>query len=242
MMRMRRGLFRGVLLRIRPKNQLSLIFSDIEPPLQRVLRKFISRNDVVFDIGANIGYVSIAMSKLVGDHGHVFSFEPIESTADECQANLDLNGCKNVTLFRKALSDEDGVVEFRVPNAGQNNAMASMVWHKDARDTEIVDVQCMILDQNKHLFGTNPSFIKIDVEGAEGKTINGMKKLLEKTRPVLFVECSEIGRQAVWDYLKSINYQCFFAKDLATEVAEFSSYKHDDFVWLPDTSACEKAY
>jgi len=93
-MKMREGLFKGIFLEINIKNQLALIFGSPEVHLQEVLKKHIKADDVVFDIGANIGYVSIAMSKLVGRKGKVYSFEAIPDTAQKCMRNLNLNSCK----------------------------------------------------------------------------------------------------------------------------------------------------
>ena len=76
-MKMRRGLFRGILLKIDPARQLFLIVRDIEPYLQKVIKEHIKHNDIVLDIGSNIGYTSIAMSKIVGYSGLVYAFEPV---------------------------------------------------------------------------------------------------------------------------------------------------------------------
>jgi hypothetical protein len=77
LMKMRKGLFKGIKIEINFKNQLALIFGSPEIHLQEILKKYVTKNAIVFDIGANIGYVSIAMSRLVGENGKVFSFEAI---------------------------------------------------------------------------------------------------------------------------------------------------------------------
>ena len=52
---MKRGLFKGIKLNIFPKHNLHLIYRNIEPDLQKILEKFLSKGDTVFDVGANIG-------------------------------------------------------------------------------------------------------------------------------------------------------------------------------------------
>ena len=129
-LKMRNGLFKGILLEINLKNQLSLIFGTPEIHLQNIINRYVNYGDVVFDIGSNIGYVSIAMSRIVGESGKVYSFEAIPSTAKRCKKNLELNNCNNVTLINKALSDECLTTEFRILDSGDTHSMASMVWHK----------------------------------------------------------------------------------------------------------------
>ena len=99
-LKMRKGLFKGILLEVNLKNQLALIFGTPEIYLQEILKKYVTKNAIVFDIGANIGYVSIAMSKIVGEQGKVYSFEAIPETSNKCKRNLELNSCVNVNLTK----------------------------------------------------------------------------------------------------------------------------------------------
>jgi FkbM family methyltransferase len=233
LMTMRKGLFKGIKLEINLANQLSLIFGTPEIHLQEILKKYITKNAIVFDIGANIGYVSIAMSRIVGDGGKVFAFEAIPSTAERCRKNLELNTCNNVQLVNKALSDECGKVEFRIPEGGNIHSMASMVWHKNQSDVLSVEVDAITIDLDQQFKDLMPSFLKIDVEGAEGKVILGMQHMISRCYPVIFIECSKAGRQIVWDLLKLLNYKCFHALDLEVEIKDFEMYFSDDFLWIP---------
>lgn len=233
-LKMRKGLFKGILLEINLRNQLSLIFEAPELHLQEIVKKYIKPGDIVFDIGANIGYVSIAMSRIVGEHGKVYSFEAIPSTGERCKKNLELNNCNNVTFINKALSDKCIKTEFRIPDSGDTHSMASMVWHKNASDVIIIEVDTIAIDLDKQFKDLAPSFLKIDVEGAEGKVILGMQKLIAKNNPIIFIECSEAGREIVWDILKNKNrYDCFNARN-NKEVIDIEDYRSNDFIWIPN--------
>ena len=72
---------------------------------------------------------------------------------------------------------------------------------------------------------------KIDVEGAEGKVILGIQKLIKRSRPVIFIECSKHGREHVWKVLKDLNYHCFNSKDI--EILDINDYRSNDFLWIP---------
>jgi len=230
---MRKGLFKGIKLEINLKNQLALIFGSPEIHLQKTLKKYVTKNAVVFDIGANIGYVSIAMSRLVGDNGKVFSFEAIPSTAVRCRRNLELNACNNVQLTNKALSDKCEKVEFRIPDGGDTHPMASMVWHKNMSNVVILKVDSIAIDLVEQFKSLTPSFLKIDVEGSEGQVILGMQHMISRCQPIIFIECSKAGRHIVWDFLKSLNYKCFQALNIEMEVKDFEMYFSNDFLWIP---------
>ncbi len=231
---MKRGLFKGIKLNIFPKHNLHLIYRNIEPDLQKILEKFLSKGDTVFDVGANIGYVSIAMSKLIGKHGKVISFEPIEETSSSFLENIRINESDNITLVSKALSDKVETVTFRIPDSKSNHSVASMMWHKSNKNTIDCKLQTYVLDDMHEHKDLSPSFIKIDVEGAEGKVILGMKNLISRCRPIIYIECSKAGRQTTWDIFKELNYSCFFCFNLDKEVVNFSEYRHNDFVWIPN--------
>ena len=232
-LKMTKGLFKGIFLEIDIKNQLSLIFGSPELHLQQTIQKYIKAGDTVFDIGANIGYVSIAMSRVVGDIGKVYSFEAIPSTAQRCKRNIVLNNCKNIKLLNKAVSDECIKTVFRIPEGGDAHSIASMVWHKNITNTAIVKVDTIVIDLDEQLKDLTPSFVKIDVEGAEGKVISGMQNLVAKKSPIIFIECSQAGKEIVWDILKNKNeYNCFNAIS-HNEILNIDDYHSNDFIWIP---------
>ena len=233
-LKMRKGLFKGILLEVNLKNQLGLIFDTPEIHLQKIIKEYISFADTVFDIGSNIGYVSIAMSKIVGEQGKVYSFEAIPETSNKCKRNLELNSCENVNLTNKALSDQSETVVFRIPDGGETHPMASMIWHSSAKDSVEVEVESITIDTDTRFSSLSPTFVKIDVEGAEGKVIKGMQGLIKRCNPVIFIECSKAGRNLVWEIMKKLNYSCFLAHDLSNEITDFDKYFHNDFMWLPN--------
>ena len=132
------------------------------------------------------------------------------------------------------MSDECVKTEFRIPDSGDTHSMASMVWHKNESDVIIIEVDTIAIDLDMQFKDLKPTFLKIDVEGAEGKVILGMKKLIEKINPIIFIECSEAGREIVWDVLKNKNrYDCFNARN-NQEVIDIEDYRSNDFIWIPN--------
>ena len=56
-----------------PKTELSLILGTYELSTQNILRTLLQQGDTVLDIGANIGFTSLMMSKLIGKKGKLYS-------------------------------------------------------------------------------------------------------------------------------------------------------------------------
>ena len=78
--------------------------------------------------------------------------------------------------------------------------------------------------------------VKIDVEGAEGSVLLGMRRTLADAKPVLFVECSDAGRETAWNLLQDLGYRCQSAITRRW-VNTFAEYRHSDFLWLPERLA-----
>ena len=76
----------------------------------------LKEGDVVLDIGANIGYYVLIESKLVGKTGQVYAVEPVTSTFELMQKNLQLNGLTNVSASNFAFGEKDGESEIYVCN------------------------------------------------------------------------------------------------------------------------------
>jgi FkbM family methyltransferase len=224
------GNLRGFLIMIEPRRNLGDMFSTREPHLQAILKCFLNSGGIAVDIGASTGFFTLLMSHLVGPTGRVYAFEPVKATVDILRRNLELNEAANVEVKPVAVSDAVGSVVLRVPES--NASMASMHWHKDEESMVCEQVNAVVLDQVEGLSEICPDFVKIDVEGAEGNVIRGALELLRRCRPILFVECSELGRDSVWQSMKELGYACFSALDHGDEIVDQRDYRHGDFLWI----------
>lgn len=122
---------------------------------------------VVYDIGANVGYYTLAFSRLVGDTGRVYSFEPEANNVRLLRRHLALNQVRNVTLIQTAVSDVDGMVGFS--GAQSTGKIASESSYQ---------VPSISLDGFISSGNPPPSFIKMDIEGAESLALAGASRLL----------------------------------------------------------------
>ena len=151
-----------------------------EPIASNIFKKHISKEDIVLDIGAHLGYFTCLAAKLAYE-GQVFAFEIDKKCIPLIQKNIEINNLKNIIVNNKAVSDHNNtekIPEFKHPNAElsiQNN------------DDACTEVSAVKIDDYSLLNNIAPNLIKIDVEGAELKVLNGMLNIL-KTNVKILIE------------------------------------------------------
>jgi FkbM family methyltransferase len=225
-----RGLASGYRICVSPAENLGYLLGTAEPHLQRVIKEYVSAGDTVYDIGANMGYVSLSLAKQVGRRGSVFAFEPVPQNVDLLRKNIEVNRLGNIRLLDVAASDKPGSAVIRI--AG-NPSMASMIWHKNDPSATRINVRTVAIDELVEAGDVgDPSFVKIDVEGAEGSVVQGMRRTIAASQPVLFMECSDAGRATTWGVLRELGYQCRSVMP-DKRVESFEEYRHANFLWLP---------
>src|SRR5262245_590665 len=90
-------------------DSLQLSLRKVYEPIEtRLVMDLVKPNQVVLDIGANIGYYTLIFSKLVGPGGRVYAFEPHPTNFSLLDRNVQTNGYKNATVVRKAVADATG--------------------------------------------------------------------------------------------------------------------------------------
>jgi FkbM family methyltransferase len=168
--------------------------------------------DVLFDIGAYVGWYTVDFARKV-PMSTVYAFEPIPEIRAELARNV--KNFSNVFCYRTGLSNEIGEVDFNVSE--RETGTASMAPLEEDRFGPTVPVRCHVTTID-HLCESLPlpQFIKCDVEGAELKVFLGAIKLLEKTHPIILTEMlrkwsARYGYHPnnVIDYLGTFGYNCF---------------------------------
>ena len=150
-----------------------------------VLKQRLGPGDVFVDVGANVGYFSLIASRLVGDQGIVFTFEPSPRALEKLISNLRRNNIENVVLFSTACGYK--VELHRLNQASWHNIGASsFCGHIGSEATENVPV--LPLDNLLGGLDIAPSLIKIDVEGYEFEALRGMVEILVRHRPEVLME------------------------------------------------------
>ncbi len=135
-------------------------------------------NDIVLDVGAHIGYFSMLMSKIVGDSGRIYSFEPRPLNHKMLTKNIEVNNCSNVTIIKSAIGNFTGEVNFDA-TTGTGTGHVSNDGNISVAITTI-DKFCSSED-------VKPSFIKIDIEGGEVEALHGAKQTILKYKPTILL-------------------------------------------------------
>lgn len=154
-------------------NRMS-IRDEYEPLQTQLVKMLVQPGHTVIDLGANIGYYALLLARQVGPGGHVYAFEPDPGNLELLRKNIEANGYNNITLEAKGVSDEPGSVSLFKEN--WNDATPSL-WQSEHCTTS-VEVECVRLDDYFDTSTQRIDFIKMDIEGAEGKALAGMRGLL----------------------------------------------------------------
>lgn len=156
----------------------------------RLFKKAISKGDVVLDIGAHIGYYTLIASKLVGKDGLIFAFEPDYKNFKLLKKNVKKNNRTNVLLVNKAVTDRKGKIKLYLNK--QNTGDHRIYDSKDGR--ERVTVGTIRLDEFFKKFKKEVNLIKMDIQGAEYKTLKGGLNLLRNNPNIkIFTEFWPMG-------------------------------------------------
>lgn len=177
------GPARGQYMQYQPSNNLDLQLGLHEPNTFELLRQVIKPGMIVVDIGANHGYFSVFLDKLVAPDGLVYAFEPIPTTFATLQETLRINETKHVIAHCQAVSNSDGPVTMHL---SRTHYMASL--DGDWAGGETIEVQAIQLDTFFEDKPQGPDFIKLDIEGGGAFALPGMRQVVAQYQPTLLLE------------------------------------------------------
>ncbi len=146
----------------------------------QVLARFVRPGMSVFDIGANAGFYTLLFSRLVGERGAVWAFEPLAENAQNLLVHARLNRLSNVTLVQAAVSQATDLLSFHI---AENRLMGALCEGPGRYRVPTVSLDELV----ERGIAPRPDLIKMDVERGEEAVIEGAQSLLRRARPVLFV-------------------------------------------------------
>ncbi len=148
-------------------------------PQMELLASLIRPGDVVWDVGAHHGYVTLFAARRVsanGTRGAVHAFEPSAKNRNQLQRHVHWNGLGNLTVHPFALSDHDGESSFGGTGTSKMYALGAGPERVSVRSAATLVAQGVC---------EAPTFMKIDVEGAEAGTVAGALPVLPRTARLL---------------------------------------------------------
>jgi FkbM family methyltransferase len=188
----------GLRLNLHLGNDLSrqlFVAGCSEPNQFAVLDRILAPGMVFIDAGANDGLYTVFASKRVGTAGRVLAFEPSAREFDRLEKNVQLNSLSNTRLFRAALAEQDGAAELAVADYGHEgqNTLGGFIY-EGVTLLGVEQVKLRRLDNVIQEEGLDRvDVIKLDVEGAEYKVLQGAAQVLKDFRPLIFFETSDVA-------------------------------------------------
>ena len=159
----------------------------------RVIGSLLGPGDTMFDVGANIGEVTLFAAKRVGEAGRVLAFEPIHPLASRLRANLNLNRIGQVEVVEMAVADRAGQQPLYVQadafkDGSRHDGLGTL--YASAARAELADtVEVTTIDEFVRANGiARIDGIKLDIEGAELPALRGAIETLKRFRPWLILE------------------------------------------------------
>jgi len=194
-----------------------------EPEKQKALLRFVKPGMVVYDIGAQAGFYTMFFSRLVGETGRVFAFEPCPYGTRFLVDHVRVNRLANVSVLQVAVSERTGLIGMTIDHGIMENKI------HDSSDSILMVAAVTIDDSGLPV----PDLIKLDVEGAESAVLKGAQRILREVRPVVFVALhSAAQRKFCATLLKQAGYTIY---DLGGDALN-ESIAVDEIYALPHAS------
>lgn len=149
-----------------------------ERETQAVFARLVREGDVVYDIGANVGFFTLLAARLAGRGGAVYAFEPLPHNLAYLRKHIAANHAA-VYVLPVALSSSSGAAWFATATSAAMGRLA------DAGDLEVRTETVDELVSSGRI--SPPRFMKIDVEGAEHAVLTGAAATLTRDRPVILL-------------------------------------------------------
>jgi FkbM family methyltransferase len=208
----------------------------------KILKFFASNSEIIFDVGANVGYYAIELGIAMRQTAVIHSFEPIPESFEQLQKNVILNSAADkVICNQSAISNSEGEMVLYKPRTSGSSASSARNLHPN-EEVETVEVPMTTLD--KYMISHSLEkldLLKIDVEGSELMVVEGALESIQRHQPVIFAEllrkwCAQFGYSPnlVLEILFPLGYRCFAVSEKLPEVFSISEEtKETNFLFIP---------
>jgi len=168
----------------------------------------------VIDVGANIGITTVTIAKIIGKGGRVFSFEPVPEYFDTLKENVSANGLENVEVYKQAMTDQVGGVDFY-----RRGLSSGIVLEEGVNGFEVSTTAIDRFLPETNIQGID--FINMDCEGSELLVFKGAEETLRKNEVKIFCEIhhdflKQLG-QSIGDIVEYLHKLAFKVKSVSLD-------------------------
>lgn len=204
-----------------------------------LIKNIVNSTDVVLDVGSNIGYHSLMISKIIGNKGKIYAFEPYDKNFAILHKNILLNNTNNIKLNNIALGDKNMKGSLKVFKDYAYNSLLNL---KRLPQVGTEKVRMEQLDTFVYKRKINRiDLIKIDVEGFELNVLKGAKRTLREYKPKIVCEIFQenlnplgIKVRDVIDYILAFGYKGFLiSKEKLIPVGRRKYFNSWNFYFKP---------
>jgi len=176
-----------------------------------LMRRLLTAGMTVLDIGANVGYYTAIFARLVGERGKVIAFEPDTDNFSFLEATIRANSLQNVAAHRAAVGDAKGEVRlYKSPGNLADHRIYAFPESKETITTPLVALDEFIKSERIGKI----DFIKMDIQGAEGRALKGMLETLKNQKALAIATefwpkgLHDAGSDALWflETLRSLGF------------------------------------
>lgn len=215
---------------------------EYEKSLSEFLANCLSfqEGDVALDVGANIGWYSLLLDKLMPDNSLIYAFEPDPLNYALLSSNIKLNNASKVVPVQLALSDKNEVrklYQYSNNNLGRHSLL-------DINESDYVEVETITLDGYINSVGIDVEkvkFLKIDIEGYEYFALCGANNLLDHITTVIsefvprYMQKGGVEPERFLDLLMEKGFKPYIILDgdmVPQDKSMLLTKKACDIVWL----------
>lgn len=163
-----------------------MFFGVDEPWVAQLIQAYVKPDDVIYDIGAHIGYTCLLFAQRLKGSGVVYAFEIIPSVVDNyLRKTLQANGFTNVLVHNIGLAATTKNLRLSIGATAMTSIYSTRQAYGERTE------QCQTISLDEYVVQKNlppPSLIKIDIEEAEIDCLLGAKNLITKFSPLMIIE------------------------------------------------------
>jgi FkbM family methyltransferase len=184
----------------------------VDPIDAAFIGRWVKPGAIIWDIGANLGLFALPAALRASQ---VYAFEPDISLAACLRRSLRLRANRrlSVAVIACAVSDVDGIAAFEISrySTAMNKLQSVGHWNTIAV-AERHHVPTLRIDRLAQSLPP-PDLLKIDVEGAEIKVLEGGRETIARKRPIILIEGPSTLWEAMTDFFNEHRYAMFDAAD-----------------------------
>jgi FkbM family methyltransferase len=219
-----------------------LIAADAEVRLSKFFIQNLRSGDTFLDVGAHHGFYTLLAHRLLHGRGDIHAFEPVAAHFRILAKNA--QGKANVHIEQAAVSVADGQVMFH-ESISTSSTMYKDFFDRSGKTFHEVQVRTVGLDSYCAAHKIKPTYIKIDVEGAEADVLSGARRILSSYQPTVAMEIwkdklNNMNHLAAIRLLLDLGYKAFrigsdgeliAVADLLSDIVHATDSEVDNYVF-----------